>query len=85
MTQASAGQDKHSWLTRNTIPVRFGSLSAGLLAALILSTGVMAYDLIRNQERIADANEGFHRLEVASLADRDFGEMRYWMTDLAVS
>lgn len=73
------------WLSENTIPLRIGSLSAVLLAALIISTGVMAYDLVRNQERIADANEGFHRLEIAGEADRHFGEMRYWMTDLAVS
>ncbi|WP_223423800.1 ATP-binding response regulator [Tateyamaria pelophila] len=73
------------WFSQNTIPVRIGSLSAVLLAALILSTGIMAYDLLRNQDRIYDANEGFHRLEVAGAADRHFGEMRYWMTDLAVS
>ncbi|MGA9253638.1 MAG: response regulator [Roseobacter sp.] len=73
------------WIAENSIPMRFGSLSAVLLAALILSTMVMAYDLIRNQQRIKDANNGFHRLEVAGRADRYFGEMRYWMTDLAVS
>ncbi|WP_295315189.1 response regulator [Roseobacter sp.] len=85
MTTAEQSDARAGWFAENTIPVRFGALSGVLLAALILSTGVMAYDLIRNQERISDANEGFHRLEIASLADRHFGEMRYWMTDLAVS
>ena len=79
------GPDRTGWLSRNTIPVRIGSLSALLLTALVLSTIMMAYDLKRNQGRIADANLGFHRLEVAGQADRHFGEMRYWMTDLSVS
>jgi signal transduction histidine kinase/CheY-like chemotaxis protein len=56
-----------------------------LLAALVISTIVMAYDLTRNQQRIGDANQSFHRLEVAAMADRQFGEMRYWLTDLSVS
>lgn len=73
------------WFAQNRIPVRIGSLSAALLAALVISTVVMAYDLTRNQDRIRGANEGFHRLEVAAMADRQFGEMRYWLTDLAVS
>ncbi len=85
MTRQAKTGDRWSWFSENTIPMRIGSLSALLLAALILSTAVMAYDLIRNQNRILDANDGFHRLEVAGEADRYFGEMRYWMTDLAVS
>ena len=78
-------RDSGRWVSRNTIPMRIGSLSGFLLAALVISTIVMAYDLRRNQTRIADANDGFHRLEVAGQADRHFGEMRYWMTDLSVS
>lgn len=74
-----------NWLSENTIPVRIGSLFAALLAALVLSTGVMSFDLIRNQDRIRDANAGFHRLLIAGQADRYFGDLRYWMTDLAVS
>lgn len=85
MPTKSTHRSRKSWFSENSIPVRIGSLSAVLLSALILSTGVMAYDLVRNQMRITDANEGFHRLEIAGEADRHFGEMRYWMTDLAVS
>lgn len=77
--------DSGRWVSKNTIPLRIGSLSAFLLAALVISTIVMAYDLRRNQARIHDANTGFHRLEVAGQADRNFGEMRYWLTDLSVS
>jgi signal transduction histidine kinase/CheY-like chemotaxis protein len=73
------------WVSQNKIPVRIGSLSAALLAALVISTIVMAIDLTRNQDRIKGANQGFHRLELAAEADRNFGEMRYWLTDLSVS
>lgn len=85
MTQEPNVQDRGRWVSKNTIPVRIGSLSAFLLAALVLSTIVMAYDLRLNQARVQDANAGFHRLELAGQADRHFGEMRYWLTDLSVS
>jgi signal transduction histidine kinase/DNA-binding response OmpR family regulator len=78
-------KDRWNWVSENKIPVRIGSLSAVLLAALVISTVVMAYDLVRNQDRIKGANQGFHRLQVAGEADRSFGEMRYWLTDLSVS
>ena len=76
------------WLGRlgsHAIPLRVGALSAVLLGALVVSTAIMAVELTRNQRRIADATERFHRLQVAAAADRDFGQLRYWMTDLAVS
>ncbi|NJN05631.1 MAG: hypothetical protein HC814_03555 [Rhodobacteraceae bacterium] len=85
MSGGSRPDDPTGWFAQNRIPVRIGSLSAALLAALVISTVVMAFDLTRNQDRIRGANEGFHRLEVAAMADRQFGEMRYWLTDLAVS
>ncbi|RBW53798.1 response regulator [Ruegeria sp. A3M17] len=85
MKQEPGVSDNWRWVSENTIPVRIGSLSALLLAALVVSTIVMVYDLARNQARIQDANTEFHRLEVAGQADRQFGEMRYWLTDLSVS
>ncbi|WP_170473295.1 hypothetical protein [Ruegeria arenilitoris] len=85
MKQKSGVSDGWGWVSKNTIPVRIGSLSALLLAALVVSTIVMVYDLALNQARIQDANIEFHRLEVAGQADRHFGEMRYWLTDLSVS
>jgi hypothetical protein len=85
MHQETEGKSHWSWVSKKKIPVRVGSLSAILLAALVISTIVMAYDLTRNQARIQDANVGFHRLQMAAQADRHFGEMRYWLTDLSVS
>ncbi|PZQ97074.1 MAG: hybrid sensor histidine kinase/response regulator [Cereibacter sphaeroides] len=72
-------------LRRHSIPARIGSLSALLLGALIVSTAIMAWDYAANQRRISDATERFHRLQTAARADRNFGTVRYWMTDLAVS
>lgn len=85
MSRDTEAPARGGWIFENTIPLRIGALSAVLLAALILSTGVIAWELIRNQERIAESNEGFHRLAIAGEADREFSEMRYWMTDLSVS
>ncbi len=84
-SQEAEGKSRWAWVSEKKIPVRVGSLSAALLAALVISTIVMTYDLTRNQARIQDANVGFHRLQLAAEADRHFGEMRYWLTDLSVS
>lgn len=70
---------------RNSITLKIGSLSAALLAALVISTAVMAWDLWQNQKRVAESSQRFRFLEHAAEADRDFGEMRYWLTDLSVS
>lgn len=83
--QETEGKGRWAWISEKKIPVRIGLLSGALLAALVISTIVMAYDLTRNQARIQGANVGFHRLQMAAEADRHFGEMRYWLTDLSVS
>lgn len=85
MTRVSRTRVTSGWVSENSIPLRIGSLFAVLLAALVISTIVMAYDLTRNQHRIGDANQSFHRLEVTAMAGRQVGEMRYWLMDLSVS
>ena len=72
-------------LSEHGIPLRIGSLSAALLGALIVSTAIMAWDFSANQRRISDATARFHSLQVAADADRHFGQLRYWLTDLSVS
>lgn len=64
---------------------RFIENSAALLVELVLSTVMMAWDLTQNQNRIVQSTPRFHRLELAAGADRDFGEMRCWLTDLSDS
>ena len=76
---------RQSWVAENQIPVRIGALSAGLLVTLVVSTLVMAFDLTRNQNRMKTVNQDVQRLEIAAEADRYFGEIRYWLTDLSVS
>ncbi|WP_245884239.1 response regulator [Hartmannibacter diazotrophicus] len=56
-----------------------------LLSALVVSTMQMSFDLWTNQQRIAESNDRFHRLQVAADADRHFGAMRYWLTDVSLS
>lgn len=77
--------DLFARLARNSITLKISSLSAALLGALVLSTTVMVWDLWQNQQRVAESTERFRFLEQAAEADRDFGEMRYWLTDLSVS
>ncbi len=72
-------------LSEHSIPLKIGSLSAALLGAIIVSTTIMAWDFAANQRRISDATARFHSLQVAADADRHFGQLRYWMTDLSVS
>jgi signal transduction histidine kinase/DNA-binding response OmpR family regulator/HAMP domain-containing protein len=72
-------------LNRHAIPLRVGGLSAMLLGALVLSSALMAIEFSANQRRIAEATERFHRLQIAADAQREFGSMRYWLTELAVS
>ena len=72
-------------VARNSITFRIGSLSAVLLTALVVSTAIMTWELRQNLKLIAQSTERFHYLELAAEADRDFGEMRYWLTDLSVS
>ncbi|MCA8881258.1 MAG: response regulator [Rhodobacteraceae bacterium] len=82
------GRALRAWLDRlgaHAIPLKIGALSGVLLAALLVSTAIIAWELAANQRRIANSTERFHRLQVAAAADRDFGLLRYWMTDLAVS
>jgi hypothetical protein len=42
-------------VTRNNITFKIGSLSAVLLAALVVSTAIMAWELRKNQRLIAQS------------------------------
>ncbi len=75
----------HKRIARNGIAFKIGSLSAVLLGALLFSTVMMAWDLIHNESQVAESTNRFKRLQLAAEADRSFGEVRYWLTDLSVS
>lgn len=72
-------------IAANRIPRYIGSLTALLLGALVVSAVIVAYEFTANQNRIAEATQRFHRLQIAAQAERNFGSMRYWLTELAVS
>ncbi|MEP2120288.1 MAG: response regulator [Bauldia litoralis] len=74
-----------AWLRRPSIPLRVAAISALLLAALVLTNAIVISELYRNSTRIVAATELFEQLEAASRANQAFGDVRYWMTDLAVS
>ncbi len=82
---SAPGKHRFAGLARNSITLRIGSLSGVLLGALVISTAVMVWDLWQTQQRVAKSTERFRFLETAAEADRDFGDMRYWLTDLSVS
>ena len=74
-----------SFLRHRSIPLRVAALSALLLGALIVTNAIVVRELYRSSERIVAATELFEQLEAASGANESFGDIRYWMTDLAVS
>src|SRR3954451_12044408 len=72
-------------LAQMSIPLRLAALSAFLLAALVATNGVLIREINANSARIAAATDLFEQLEGADGASTAFGNIRYWLTDLAVS
>ena len=74
-----------AFLKQRSIPLRVAAISVLLLGALVVTNAIVISELYRNSERVVAATELFGRLEEASGANEAFGDIRYWMTDLAVS
>ena len=72
-------------LRKRSIRFRLAAISALLLGALVITSAILIQALYRNSQSIAAATEYFERLEAANGANEAFGDIRYWMTDLAVS
>ncbi len=73
------------FVRRRSISLRVAALSALLLGALIVTNVIVVRELYRSSERIEAATKLFEQLEAAAGANEAFGDIRYWMTDLAVS
>src|SRR5690606_34859268 len=73
------------FLRQWSIPLRVAALSALLLGALVLTNFIVIRELYGSSDRIVAATELFDQLEAAAGANETFGDIRYWMTDLAVS
>ena len=72
-------------LRQRSIRFRLAAISALLLGALAITSAILIRELYRNSQSVAAATEYFERLEAANDANEAFGDIRYWMTDLAVS
>ncbi len=74
-----------AFLRQWSIPLRVAAISILLLGALVVTNAIVISELYRNSERVVSATELFGRLEDATGANEAFSDIRYWMTDLAVS
>jgi len=79
-TRASTG-----FLGRVTIRARLILLSSALLIILVATNLYLSAKLSTNSAGMVQAAELLKTIEQANSAQLAFGEVRYWMTDLAVS
>ncbi|WP_137392382.1 hybrid sensor histidine kinase/response regulator [Rhodoligotrophos defluvii] len=72
-------------LRRTSIPLRVAAIALLLLAGMIATNLIMIRELDNNSRQITRATDLFSQLEAANGAATAFGNVRYWLTDLAVS
>jgi adenylate cyclase len=72
-------------MSRLTIRVRLIILSGALLCMLVATNLYLTHKLANNSTAVATETELSGIIESANSARIAFGEMRYWLTDLAVS
>jgi signal transduction histidine kinase/CheY-like chemotaxis protein len=85
MTAVEAGAVAFAGFGRSRIARRIAGLVALILTALLVSLAVMTWDVKRIQRQVDGADARFRMLEAAAQAQRHFGDLRYWLTDLSVS
>jgi len=85
--QAASGSPRSSGgiLSRLTIRTRLIVLSAALLSILVITNAYLSRKLASNSAGMVETAELLKTIEEANNAQLAFGELRYWMTDLAVS
>ena len=72
-------------LSRVTIRTRLIVLSSALLAILVATNVYLTRQLATNSAGMVETADLLKTIEEANSAQLAFGEVRYWMTDLAVS
>ena len=72
-------------LGRLTIRSRVILLCAALLVVLVATNAYLSHKIIENTAATVETTRLLRTIEQADNAQNAFGEMRYWMTDLAVS
>ena len=85
--KAASGSPRSSGgiLSRLTIRTRLIVLSAALLSILVITNAYLSRKLASNSAGMVETAELLKTIEEANNAQLAFGELRYWMTDLAVS
>jgi signal transduction histidine kinase len=85
--QASTGISRPAGglLSRVTIRTRLIVLSSALLASLVATNLYLTRQLATNSAGMVEAADLLKTIEEANSAQLAFGEVRYWMTDVAVS
>ena len=70
-------------LRKTSIAFRVGAIAGLLLIALVITNVVVIRQMDASAKRVMAATDMFDELEAASGANRQFGDIRYWLTDLA--
>ena len=72
-------------MSRFSIPTRLVVLSAVLLAILILSNLYLTRNISEDAAALGEEAELVSVLKTANAASKAFGDLKYWLTDLAIS
>ena len=72
-------------LSRFSIPARLVFLATALIAVFFVSNFILGRELSANARAQAEDAELVDALRAATQAHQAFGDLKYWMTDLAVS
>src|ERR1700739_4227756 len=72
-------------VSRLSIPVRLVLLSAVLLIILVATNVYLNRELKDRADALAAEARYVETLRTASAAEKSFGDLKYWLTDLAVS
>src|SRR5581483_10056127 len=72
-------------MSRFSIRARLIFLAVLLLAVLIVSIGYLTRGLATGAQALEDEARFVSALKTADAARKDFGDLKYWLTDLALS
>ncbi len=74
-----------NFLRRTSIAFRVCAIAALLFIAMVITNGIVIGQMNANSKGVVAETNLFEELEAAGDAYRVFGDIRYWLTDLAVS
>jgi signal transduction histidine kinase/CheY-like chemotaxis protein len=74
-----------SGMSRLSIPARLMLLSAALIVILVATSIYLNREIKRGADALVAEARYVEILQTASAAEKSFGDLKYWLTDLAVS